>query len=158
MTKWKALGLLALMAACSAPRPAPEPVAIRDRAKPVYSIAGFDPARLSGDWVQVAGFGKSCNSGWLSFEAQAAYELCLPSGPARGMAAPTGVPGRFAAEAGDLWVLWADADNRTLVLGGPDGRIGAVLNRGSDISADRLKAAQDILAFNGYDVSQLRRY
>ena len=149
------LGLLVLLAACTA---RPEPVSVtRDLSRPVYSIAGFDAARLSGDWVQVAGFG-ACAGGSLQVGAGVAYDLCLASGQARGEAQATGVPGRFQTKDGGLWVLWADADNRTLVIGGPDGRIGAVLNRGADISPDRLTAARDILSFNGYDVARLRAY
>lgn len=156
MPAMKRLGLVLALGACAA---APEKVDVaRDTSRPVYSIAGFDPARISGDWVQVAGFEKSCDGGRLSVEAAVAYQLCATGGRVADVAKPTGVPGRFATPDGDLWVLWADADNRTLVIGGPDGRMGAVLNRGPDISADRLQAARDILAFNGYDVSRLVRY
>jgi len=44
------------------------------------------------------------------------------------------------------------------VMGGPDGRIGAVLNRGAEIPSDRMTAARDILTFNGYDVTRLVAY
>ena len=48
------------------------------------------------------------------------------------------------------WVLWADADYRTLVIGTPSGRFGFVLNREAVLPPDRLLAVQDILRFNGY--------
>jgi apolipoprotein D and lipocalin family protein len=54
-------------------------------------------------------------------------------------------------------VLWADADYRTLVIGTPDGSFGFILNRGG-FPADRLKAAREILAWNGYDLTQLVVY
>ncbi len=156
MPAMKRLFLVLALAAC-APKPAPVAY-VRDLSRPVYSIAAFDPARLSGDWVQVAGFGKACSGGQLQVARAISYDLCLPAGRASGTAEATGVPGRFDTGHGALWVLWADADNRTLVIGAPDGRIGAVLNRGAGISADRMKAARDILGFNGYDTQQLVSY
>lgn len=149
--------LLLLLAACAAPRPVAAP-GVRDLSRPVYSIAGFDAARLAGDWHQVAGFSATCHGGTLEVTGTLAYDLCLPSGRSAAEAAPTGTPGRFQSGDGALWVLWADADDRTLVIGGPDGRIGAILNRSGDISADRMKAARDILSFNGYDTSRLVTY
>jgi apolipoprotein D and lipocalin family protein len=38
----------------------------------------------------------------------------------------------------------------------PSGRAGWILNRTPTLRADRLQAAKDILAFNGYDLSQLK--
>ncbi len=156
MSAMRWVWVFGLLAGCVAP--VAEDTYIRAVEKPVYSIAGFDPTRLSGDWVQVAGFGRSCEGGRLQMAARLSYDLCLASGRAAGQAAPTGVPGRFEAPDGALWVLWADADDRTLVIGGPDGRMAAVLNRAGGISSDRLQAARDILGFNGYDVSQLVVY
>ncbi|NNL17124.1 MAG: hypothetical protein HKP37_00115, partial [Boseongicola sp.] len=49
-----------------------------------------------------------------------------------------------------------DTHYRTAVVGTPAGRSGWILNREPTIPADRLKAARDILAFNGYDLSQLQ--
>lgn len=68
-------------------------------------------------------------------------------------------PGRFDLQGiGPLWVLWADADNRTVVLGTPSGAYGFILNRDPSLPSDRLNAARDILAFNGYDVGKLDVY
>jgi apolipoprotein D and lipocalin family protein len=67
-------------------------------------------------------------------------------------------PGRFTLGAGaPWWVLWDDADNRTLAIGTPSGAFGFVLNRGADIPSDRIVAAREILDFNSYDLSRLRR-
>jgi apolipoprotein D and lipocalin family protein len=63
----------------------------------------------------------------------------------------SGKPGRFAVDGmDDWWVLWADGDYRTLVIGTPSGRFGFVLNRESLLPADRLRAVRDIVRFNGY--------
>lgn len=149
---------LALLAAC-APKPVQQ-VSFRDTSRQVYSIAGLDPARIGGHWVQVAGFGADCGGGTIEIGPTTHYALCLANGTATGAGAMTsGLPGRFDVPGlGPFWVLWADADDRTLVIGAPSGRYGFVLNREAAIPPDRLKAARDILQFNGYDVAKLRVY
>ena len=58
----------------------------------------------------------------------------------------------------EWWVLWADVDLRTLVIGTPDGSFGFILNRGGPLPPDRLTAARDILDWNGYDVARLTTF
>lgn len=150
--------VLTLLAAC-APKPAPQ-ISFRDPARPIYSLAGFDAARLSGAWHQVAGFGAACHGGTIEVGPTARFDLCLPYGQKQGRAALVATkPGRFDLTGiGPLWVLWADADNRTVVLGTPSGQYAIILNRDPTLPADRFRAARDILAFNGYDVTQLNVY
>ena len=126
----------------------------------MYSLAGFDAARLSGAWHQVAGFGAACSGGAIEVGATARFDLCLADGRKQGAGALVATkPGRFELQGiGPLWVLWADADNRTVVLGAPSGAYGFILNRDPSLPADRLTAARDILAFNGYDVTKLQVY
>ena len=149
---------LAVLAAC-APKPVQE-VSFRDTSRQVYSIAGLDAARISGHWVQVAGFGGACGGGSMEIGPTTQYALCLANGMKTGAGSMTEVlPGRYEVPGlGPFWVLWADADNRTLVIGAPAGSYGFVLNRQAAIPADRLKAARDILQFNGYDVVKLSVY
>ena len=150
--------LVAFLAACSHK---PEPQAsFRDPARSMYSLAGFDAARLSGAWHQVAGYGSACSSGAIEVGATTRFDLCLPDGQKQGAGAMAATkPGRFDLQGvGPLWVLWADADNRTVVLGAPSGAYGFILNRDPSLPADRLTAARDILAFNGYDVAKLQIY
>lgn len=150
--------LAALLAACSH-KPAPQ-ASFRDPARSMYSLAGFDAARLSGAWHQVAGFGAACSGGMIEVGATARFDLCLADGQKQGAGALVATkPGRFDLQGiGPLWVLWADADNRTVVLGAPSGAYGLILNRDPNLPADRLTAARDILAFNGYDVTKLQVY
>lgn len=150
---------LALLLAACAPKPVVEPV-YRDTSRQVYSIAGFAPGRIAGHWNQVAGFGTACSGGSMEIGAQTTYALCLPSGVKSG-AGPmqAAVPGRFDLPGvGPFWVLWVDGDNRTMVVGQPAGKFGMILNRDAHLPPDRLKAARDILEFNGYDVKNLRVY
>lgn len=159
--------LLALvLAACAAPAPEPQGGPYRPPAAPIYSNAVLDPARLEGDWRQVAGFGAAaCAPGQVSIRAQGAglhirYRLCQ-QGRERAGAGPMlpAGPGRFEVpgQPGPWWVLWADADDRTLVIGTPGGEIGFILDRG-EIPADRLVAAHEILDWNGYDLRRLHVY
>ena len=66
-------------------------------------------------------------------------------------------PGRLAVDgfAEPWWLIWADDSARTAVLAAPSGTFAVVLDRGR-IAPDRLRAAREVLAFNGYAVSALR--
>ena len=55
-----------------------------------------------------------------------------------------------------MWVLWVDEGFRTAVIGNPEGTFAWILDRSATGGADRIKAAREILDFNGYDVSQLK--
>lgn len=155
-----------LLAACVAtPPPTPISGAFRKAGAPIYSSAVLQSDKLAGRWVQVAGFGpKGCNPGGAEFRPTAAgmqmvYRLC-GAAQTQGSGALTAVgPGRFdvPGQSGPWWVLWADGDYRTLVIGTPGGGFGYVLNRGK-FPADRLQAARDILEWNGYDLGQMVVY
>jgi apolipoprotein D and lipocalin family protein len=56
----------------------------------------------------------------------------------------------------EFWVLWVDEGFRTAVLGNKQGDFGWIVDRSTKGGADRIKAAREILDFNGYDVSQLK--
>lgn len=155
----RALVLLLLLGACaSAP-------SYRNASAPIASAAMFESARFAGTWHEVATYpGPDACLG--------ATETWAPRGDGtfavlrqcrgvwtEGIATVTG-PGRMVvtkpgAEPQPVWVLWVDQDYRTAVLGQPSGRRGRILNRSPQIPADRMAAAREILAFNGYDVTRL---
>lgn len=159
--------LLLLMAACA---PAPSRLDGFRRDTPIYSNAVLDLTTISGDWQQVAAFSArkaTCPPGnarigqgatGLAIDAR----LCLNgrSVAAKGPLSITG-PGRLTPARAtapldrEWWVLWADVDLRTLVIGTPDGSFGFILNRGGPLPPDRLTAARDILDWNGYDTARL---
>lgn len=166
---------LLLLAACGGGREPDRRITFRDRAVPIYSNAVMTMGQLQGDWQQVAAFtaGRGgCAPGQVRFGApQGAAiplqaDLCLNGAPARvaGLAqAP--VPGRLippGAEGPGIgqpwWVLWADVDLRTLVIGTPSGEMGFILNRGGPLPQDRLVAAREILEWNGYDLNRLQLF
>ncbi len=134
-------------------------------------MAAVKPERLAGEWEEVAGFfgpGEGCALGDLHLSARAdgGFDAlladCGGGGPATRVTGPRRAdrvaPGRIAVFglADPLWLLWVDGDYRTMVVGTPSGRIGAVLNRPGGISGDRLAAAQEILDWNGYDLARLQ--
>jgi apolipoprotein D and lipocalin family protein len=134
---------------------------------PIWSAAAFAPAQVTGRWQQVAAFAAepgSCRGGAVSVDpAPGGFAvkgtLCL-DGEARkvdALARPVG-PGRLSVEGQeDWWVLWVDSGYRTLAVGTPSGRFGFVLDRGQ-IPKDRLAAAAEIFAFNGYTSGRLQPF
>ncbi|SFR56920.1 lipocalin family protein [Litoreibacter janthinus] len=170
MKHWvAAIGFLAL-AAC-APKPAFVPDGFRDTNIPITSSTRFDPKRFAGDWRVIESFERTPREvaiSRVSFRPEAGGYRYIPqaaisplAADAEGAAWPLysiGQFGRLLPEEGDpIWVIWVDEDHRTAVLGTPSGRFGMIINRTSKLRADRLAAAREILAFNGYDLAQLRK-
>ncbi len=157
------LTLLCLfLVACS---PAPPPNAsFRDGQKQLYSTADLPASRLIGRWRQEAGFGAAC--GVTRFQGidftvengavQVAYHLCLNGRIQQGQGPLVGQQGRYNLPqlAVPIWVLWIDADNRSMAIGTPNGRLGMILSKDA-IPNDRLSAAREILDWNGYDLAQM---
>lgn len=161
------LVLLVLMGCTASPKQDDQKGAYRDTAIPIYSAAVFDRSRFTGEsWTEVAAFeppdAAACGGGTLRFSTpyrgpRAGYRLCLSGEVWSGSGQIEFFEqGRFTIAGLDdpFWVLWADADMRTVVIGTPSGRFGFILNRGG-FPADRLTAARDILDWNGYDLGRL---
>ena len=132
----------------------------------MYSNAVMDQNRLIGTWRQVAAFGgEACAPGGAEISQagaglQVRYRLCESGVQMAGAGAmASNTVGRFEVpgQPGPWWILWADGDYRTLVVGSPNGRLGFILNRGA-FPPDRLKAAKDIFEWNGYDPRRLVVY
>lgn len=147
---------LALMACAKAPEPQ---ISYRDPAQGIASKAIFDPQRFAGAWFVVAQMGSpDCAPLRVDYAidgAQVAEQRSCPTArfaPEQGALEPLG---RLRFDNGIRWVLWADEGYRTAVLGAPDGRFGWILNRTAQIPADRMRAAREIMDFNGYDLSRL---
>ena len=169
---------LVLLAACGGKRDG-MPESFRDTDTPIYSNAVLDPAELEGTWTQAATFAPEaggCKPGTVRFgrpdggAIPVTADLCLggKSQKISGRAAMP-VPGRLVPESvgsaavadgiGQAWwIVWADVDMRTLVIGTPSGEMGFILNRDGRLPADRLAAAREILEWNGYDLEHLQTF
>ena len=122
----------------------------------VSSIASFNPARLAGDWHEVASIGRASGARCdiPRGPAGAIHAASRRDGPATG---PLTAPGRrpppgFSAPP---WVVGRDARHPTLPSGPPGPSFALLLDRAAP-SPDRLTAAREILAWNGYDPAALR--
>lgn len=144
----------------------------RDTDVPITSMAVFDPARYSGTWYEIASFptffqagcsGTNATYGLRDDGSLSVLNRCMKDGSKETIAGSATIvgPGRLKVRldgvpiAANYWVLWVDEGYRTAVVGIPSGRAGWILNREPTIPADRLRAAQEVLAFNGYDLTQL---
>lgn len=159
--------LFGFLCACSAILPS-----WRDTSVPMRTVAAFEVGRYAGTWYEVARYPAPFQSGCL--RSSATYSLlgggeigvrnaCRTENGWRvinGTARVVG-PGRLSVRldgvpvAADYRVLWVDEGYRTAVVGTPSGRSGWILNRSPEIPADRLAAAREVLAFNGYDLAGL---
>lgn len=131
----------------------------RREGAPIASIAGLAAARLDGAWVP--------RLGRAPFAAGPVVLSAAEGGTALDWTGANGIttrlravaPGRFlapGAASGDaLWVLWIDADDRTVMLGSPSGRSLVVLDRDATGGADRMTAARRIALFYGFAADRL---
>lgn len=145
----------------------------RDTDVRMTSLASFDAARYAGRWVEVARFPTPFQAGCEATSATygppvdgvvSVRNACRKADGSvetiRGTAEVVG-PGRLKVRlagvpvAADYWVLWADDSYETAVVGVPSGRAGWILAREAEIRADRLAAAKEVFAFNGYDTAAL---
>lgn len=172
----RGLAFAALMgvAACSAPPP--EPVAVGPSYRDPNALIGvtsrFDAKKFEGVWYVRAGYDPAL--GRMAFRMMDTPKgavmrlgvfVCDGAGVCGDYAEdlptkPLG-KGRFAVTMPDgqpreFWVLWVDEGFRTAVLGNKAGSFGWIVDRSTTGGADRIKAAREILDFNGYDVSQLK--
>ena len=147
----KALVLLVVLAACTAPPGRPVTSGLRDSAAPVASQLDATEARLAGDWVVVQGAGVDPGA-----RIRIAPGRMRIDGAQIGDTALVALgQGRFRTDAGPLWVHWLDVANRTAALGDPGGSRVWIMDRTASGSPDRTAAAREILGWYGYDLTRL---
>lgn len=153
-----------VLAAAALTACAPAPQGLRNAETPISSAVAFDPARFADVWHVVAAYGSETRCGphtetWVR-TGQSRYDVtgtrCGPNG-ARAFAETAAVtgPGRITRGEEQLWVLWVDADYRVAVIGTPSGKFARVLSRTPGVREDLMRAARDVLRFNGYDPAGL---
>ena len=166
----RAVAVALMLAACT-PGPQFVPDGYRDQTVPITSSTRFNAEQFAGDWRVIESFERTPQEVTISrisftpTQGGFAYTASAPISPLAADAERNAPPvyqlaqfGRMTREGADpIWVIWVDEDHRTAVLGTPSGRFGMIVNRTKTLRADRLKAAREILAFNGYDISKLRK-
>ena len=147
---------------CTAVPELPAPQGVFRAAKaPIASSTRFDPASMAGMWRVTAAFASA--EGTLpaaQLEMRMSGSAILVTRGAwmmpKGTYEIAELPGRLMRQGGpEVWLLWVDDDWRTAVMGAPDGRVGWIMERGK-ASADRTRAAREILAWQGFDLTKLR--
>lgn len=143
----------------------------RNTKRPISSTTRFDAARFAGRWAirgEMVHPGDVPTFGSVVFHAGGAgisgLEIHAMKRGGEGLlerydtAQPA--PGRIVVGRAPFdtqyWVLWVDDDYRTAAIGTPSGSFGWIIDRERSGGEDRVKAARDVLAFNGYDMSRLR--
>ncbi|UYV36270.1 lipocalin family protein [Rhodobacteraceae bacterium D3-12] len=162
--------------------PAPDVPPLRDPAAAISSQVNVTPERLAGAWVVRRSW---IGDPYLSTDAaggMAGLRIVRTPQGVRLKAQKFGIdaakrasflpfaadlrtsgPGRFEETGGQafggaaLWVLWMDADDRTVAIGTPNGRFGWIMDRKATGGQDRIKAASDIMEWMGYDLSKAQR-
>jgi apolipoprotein D and lipocalin family protein len=144
------------------------PGLLRNPTAPLASQVDVTAERLEGEWfLRQAAFGfrntfqsvqlQKSDDGILSLTPCDALECYLHDlksvGRGRWMVAPSDTSSVF--DAGEMWVLWMDFDDRTVAIGDPLGRHVWIMDRAEAGGADRIAAARDILKWYGYDLSKL---
>ena len=146
--------------------------AVRDLARPMRAVEGFDKARLVGDWFEVAAtpniLERDCHGVTTTIEAREDSRLTLKIacrvGSLTGTVLPIEgvmvevVPGLYQVrfvrlpQFGNLEfaVLWAAADDSMVVLGSGLGQVGWVLAKEAKPDAAAYAAGVQVLVDNGY--------
>lgn len=133
----------------------------RDASAPIGATSRFDRDRMAGDWQLVSSFTMREQASVTFGPATEPASLAIASDgfPQITGRYREGVPGElipFSAAQETLVVLWIDEEFRTAAIGTESGRIGIVLDRDGQISADKAAAVREIFAFYGWDASRLK--
>jgi apolipoprotein D and lipocalin family protein len=145
-----------LLTACAAKAPPTAQIGLRNPTAPLGGTSRFDADRFAGAWETVACLGACAASVRYAVAADGVYLR-----EAEGQRTPFEIsaPGILRQIGGDevLVVMWVDEGFRTAAVGDAQGRWAAILNRDRAPAPDRTRAATEILDFNGWDVTRLRK-
>jgi apolipoprotein D and lipocalin family protein len=148
--------LLVLSLAACGQHPPRGDIPLRNPTAAFGGTSRFDAARFAGDWATVACLG-DCAPQVRYAQTTGGDYLRQAGGTTTAYA--ISAPGILRQRDADrtLVVMWVDEGFRTAVVGDADGRWAAILNRDRRPAPDRIMAAREILDFNGWDVSKLRK-
>jgi apolipoprotein D and lipocalin family protein len=178
---WGRLAALAVplaLSACLGVAP-PTDGAFRNQSVPIAATTRFEPDRMAGRWIVRARFAAPDD---VEADLPESFVFGQAAGAKTGATFPVRrdraacnewecvdlnedlraeitALGRFRmprdGTPADHWVLWTDADFRVVAIGTPSGAFGWIMTRGPARS-DLMRAAREILDWNGYDMERLR--
>ncbi|MEM6483132.1 MAG: lipocalin [Pseudomonadota bacterium] len=160
------LGTLALLGGCGTRT---RQTGFRDVSQPLSVTTRADLSALSGPWFVRGHFQGDASLAMVTFlpnyngspAIEYRTEGCLLSGDCTTeteVQPLLSLGPRRARDTGtgrEIWLVWIDEGLRTAAIGTPDGSFGWVLDRAPKNGDDRILAAQEVLEFNGYNVSAL---
>lgn len=127
---------------------APTPTVYRDQSVIIAATTRFDPVRFSGRWFVREWFPEQVKPTHFDFSKPDA----VPS-------AQSGVIKMIDNNGTKrtLVVLWVNEEFTVAALGSIKGARGYIVTKQGRGQAGTLTAARDVLSFNGYDISKLKR-
>jgi apolipoprotein D and lipocalin family protein len=145
-----------------------EPVNRRDPKALISSASLFEPNKFAGSWRVAGSYTPGClGAEQVWKQASGGWDIsgidCSGPAPAAlsGHADLIGPGGRILPKGGygdePLWVLWIDQDYRVAVLGAPSGHHAVILTRPGMARGDLVRAAKEVLDFNGFSPNGLAR-
>lgn len=151
-----ALGLALGLSACATPEAEDVEIGFRNPTAILAGTTRFEPTRFAGTWQTVACLGV-CDGSVRYLQATDGVYVRQVGAAQTAFLIPA--PGILRENGGGqtLVVMWVDEGFRTAAIGDADGRWAAILSRTGKPVADHLSAATEILDFNGWRVSQLRK-
>ena len=150
-----ALAAALVLAGCNT---TPDPEVRIGLRNPTVTLAGstrFDAARFTGDWQTLACLGTCAAQVPVSLGPDGVISVTTAAGQTAFRQTGPGIL-RAVGGADILVVMWIDEGYRTAVVGDANGRWAAIMDRGRG-APDRLRAATEVLDFNGWDVTRLRK-
>ncbi|UWR14231.1 lipocalin [Sulfitobacter sp. M368] len=152
----RALALVLMLAGCAAAPLQDVGIGLRNPTAPIGGTSRFDAARFAGDWHVLRCLGDCAAQ--VRYDLGASGKIRRQTGADQTLFTVT-APGVLRSETPEqtLVVMWVDEGFRTAAVGDAHGSWAAILDRNATSSPDRIKAATEILDFNGWDISQLRK-
>ena len=147
---------LVLLAACAKAPDTAKTGVLRDPAAIMGGTLRFDVARFAGEWITVSCIGTCARRERYQAATDGVY-LRIVAGQTEDYVVTAPGVLRRQGSTERLVVMWVDTGFRTAVIGDADGRWAAILDRSAKPGPDRVAAATEILDFNGWDTTRLRK-
>jgi apolipoprotein D and lipocalin family protein len=133
-----------------------ETIGYRNPTAIIGGTSRFDAGKFAGDWVTVSCLGPCAARESYGAATDDVYLRTVGGKTEDYVITAPGVL-RRQGSTDRLVVMWVDTGFRTAVIGDADGRWAAILDRSTKPGPDRIAAAIEILDFNGWDTTRLKK-